>query len=148
MLGSRRQCTVARDPAGIVPAPGNRLQGNGCRFYYERDAVIAGHRRKGTVPMDLGSVLDETRVSKSIYAHLGEADGASLICNLDTGLYFLVDESALSVWAAIDGSTFSSLVERVARDAGSPADEVAHALRGFVSELAKNGLVTLDDATP
>lgn len=71
-----------------------------------------------------------------------EIDGEAVVMELETGDFFSLSGSALSIWQMIDGTRDrASLLAAVAAEYGASAGEVASDVDEFVADLVAAQLV-------
>jgi hypothetical protein len=73
-----------------------------------------------------------------------EVSGHSALLNMDTELYFGLDEVGTRVWKSLqDNDTIAAAAERIAKLYGVPLDQVRIDVFELVGELEQHGLVEI-----
>ena len=70
-------------------------------------------------------------------------DDEAVVMDLESGAFFSLSGSALSIWAAIDGSRDrDAVVATVASEYGLAGEELAADVDAFIAQLTENGFVS------
>jgi len=90
-----------------------------------------------------------TRVVASLDVVHRELDGEAVLLNLDTGMYFGLDEVGTRVWSCLREATDLAAIHRTLLDEYEvAADRLEADLIELVGALAEQGLVHFVDAPP
>lgn len=81
-----------------------------------------------------------SRVSDSVVA--AELDNEMVLLNVETGVYFGLDEVGTTIWSLItDGLDEQEIVERIVADYDVEPARVSDDVRGFIEQLEHKGLL-------
>jgi hypothetical protein len=86
--------------------------------------------------------VDEDRV---VYEVL---EGEVVVVNLDTGHYYILDNTAAEIWQRlVDGATPAEVVHALSIRHPADGETIREAVRSFVEQLAQEGLLTMSHRT-
>lgn len=76
-------------------------------------------------------------------------DDEVIIVNLDTGIYYSLDTSAVWVWRAVlKGYSFNQMIDEGLAGFTASESEIAKAVTEFLSRLQTEGIITPVDSAP
>lgn len=71
-----------------------------------------------------------------------EVDGEIVLMDLDSGLFYSLEDTGLAIWRAIDGTrTADDIAALMAREFGESIEVVSAHVNEFIKTLAEAGLV-------
>jgi hypothetical protein len=85
----------------------------------------------------------ESRVSIPDAVVFRELDGEAVVLNIDSGIYFGLDDVGTRMWMLMaELQTLAAVRDALAAEFDAPADQLARDLLAFVEQLQAKGLVT------
>ena len=92
--------------------------------------------------------MEIVRADRIAFRAYGDESGGVLL-NLDTSLYFGVNQIGALIWELIgSGNDFQSIVTGLKDKLGDAPEHLAEDVRSFLTTLESRGLVSVSDPVP